>query len=203
MERTGRNIKQLRMTTVILGICKFAVFILIVFPENKSLWLLNKYYLICNGFSSLLLGFKHSCPQIIFLYRVKKKESPAKHSLPLKTCGFFAPYLQHRYYFFFPLPVAPTELPFPTHCQSFTLQWKMCPISQGQVNNDWRAIEVRQTDSIQLVTAGFASVSTCCSSCVVGRLLFLIIYACFLGFLYLLRLQVSAVNVCVKSAVYN
>lgn len=63
---------------------------------------------------------------------------------------------------------------------------------------------MRQTDSIQLVTAGFASVSTCSSSCViVGRLLFLTIYACFLGFLDLLRLQVSVVNVRVKSAVYN
>lgn len=37
----------------------------------------------------------------------------------------------------------------------------MCPISQGQANNDWKAIEVKQTDSIQLVIAVFASVSTC------------------------------------------
>lgn len=38
-ERTGRNIKQQRMTTLILGICKFAIYILMVFPESKSLLL--------------------------------------------------------------------------------------------------------------------------------------------------------------------
>lgn len=37
----------------------------------------------------------------------------------------------------------------------------MCPISPGQANNDWKAIEVKQTDSIQLVIAVFASLSTC------------------------------------------
>lgn len=36
----------------------------------------------------------------------------------------------------------------------------MCPIFQGQANNDWKAIEVKQTDSIQLVIAVFASIST-------------------------------------------
>lgn len=37
----------------------------------------------------------------------------------------------------------------------------MCPISPGQANNDWKAIEVKQTDNVQLVIAVFASLSTC------------------------------------------
>lgn len=73
---------------------------------------------------------------------------------------FFFFYPQHRCCIF-PLSVSTLELPFPTQCQSFTVEWKMCPISQGQANNDWKAIEVKQTDSIQLVIAVFASVSTC------------------------------------------
>lgn len=73
---------------------------------------------------------------------------------------FFFFYPQHRCCIF-PLSVSTSELPFPTQCQSFTVEWKMCPISQGQANNDWKAIEVKQTDSIQLVIAVFASVSTC------------------------------------------
>lgn len=37
----------------------------------------------------------------------------------------------------------------------------MRPISQRQGNNDWKAIEVKQTDSILLVIAVFAWVSSC------------------------------------------
>lgn len=58
-------------------------------------------------------------------------------------------------------PFSTSELPFASQCQSSTVEWKMRPISQGQGNNDWKAIEVKQTDSIQLVIAVFASVSTC------------------------------------------
>lgn len=63
---------------------------------------------------------------------------------------------------FCPPPHLPLGVPpSPSRCQSFTVEWKMCPISPGQANNDWKAIEVKQTDSIQLVIAVFASLSTC------------------------------------------
>lgn len=61
----------------------------------------------------------------------------------------------------FPLSASASQLTFPSQCQSVTVEWKMCPIFQGQANNDWKAIEVKQTDSIQLLIAVFASISTC------------------------------------------
>lgn len=82
---------------------------------------------------------------------------------PLKTWYFFFPL--HRRCLLFSLclaqPFYTSKLPFPSQCQSSTVEWKMRPISQGQGNNDWKAIEVKQTDSIQLVIAVFAWVSTC------------------------------------------
>lgn len=168
MERTGRNIKQQRLTAVILWDSKVCYFHFDgIFMKISPTDCLNEYHLICNGFSSWQLGFKGSWPKITFIYRLKKRNPKQNILSSFEDMCLFAPISSTGT--IFPLPVAPSEVPFPTRCQSFTLQWKMCPISQGEVNNDWTAIEVRQTDSIQLVIAGFASVST---SVGVGRLLF-------------------------------
>lgn len=120
--------------------------------------------------TSLVLPFRLAVFKAPIHWAIKTNVTgPRLSSLPIQCRAAHHPLILQRHEIFphclhrctiFPLSVSTSELPVPTHCQSFTVEWKMCPISLGQANNDWKAIEVMLTDSIQLAIAVFASVST-------------------------------------------